>query len=1023
MSIVDAVARRLRVWVCRPGEDTTTGFEVTDWCSGGSGGFVSITENSMSDDGIISTTATVSLDLDHFDDRFSSWENPSRWAKGNHVIIWVSVGAGNYRPHPRGYFYLLSVPQPPYPGNWSVSLELADWGTYNSQTKSKSQTLTGESLGTGSSFSRAVAFQKTLPVGVASESLGSSLSNSKLNSYQTNNKPAIRVVSELALPLAQATYQNGSGKIATAPISTNPKKRLFLHKIGRDDAGSFRFVQGEMQPLDSITVVGSIADAADDSDDGSGGPGSGGGSGGNGDSGDDGDDGGFYDGGGISNLKTDPRSGRATSTRYLSGNQIHPDGTSDKTLAGTRTESWGWRGDSVFIKEVEEQKARGLCVPQELYDIYEKSLPPGVTHIPIDAFRLIPSFYSKETSYYEAGEGGRLLRKTFESYETAGSLLFDYYKKTIPLFAAPGRRRFYNFAGLTPSEFWQVDYTYSCQEDLVPKGFIGGSNAVSSEDSDDQVRKIAKVTRRPLGQIAGAANDWQKHRLTNEKNLRISSIQEESYRKNSYRQWAKNEFEMQAGQVRSGGIARFLSLAVTKDESSDSTTGNIQPPQAERKPAKAKRKNKTIRIDSTEISATAQIQYDGGNSGSSDRNLEIRVDGLESQEQAQKLADKFAMLYGQRHKQFEIVTPFRDEWFSYAPFSRIDGDYYGSLYMGIVDSVTWTFASDEAIAIATCNLIGRFKLPDTYPYDPLPVLLAADPDPQPLTAVSPDEYSTQSYIPSVGILHQLVFGAENSFEWQELPLPIKTLTPLEFTTTIETGFDIRAFVPLTIESGFEITPTPIFYITIENSFAFTFPEPPDTDPSPSYYWKFEDATWTDEIAGLTFNLPIGSPSLTDGFEGGNALHLDTRSSGLRTDPGAVIFADAHWKITCQIRFTELPTSASNILRSLGTIPGGSGGIVTQWFFTVSTSQFRFGIRNSTSTTTACTINYSEIEINTWYSVALEYFPDTHVVSMQVGEWVDSAMSGSYFPLEDTDLFVGTSTVVGMDVDELKVVYF
>ena len=720
--VVPSMAKRIRVWICRPGEDTSTGFEVTDYCSGGTGGYVSITEAAMGDDGNKPTTGQVVLDVPHFDDRFSSWENPTRWAKGNHVILHVDSATG-FRSLPRGYLYILSIPEPPVPGNWQVQLELGDWGTLNSQSKPKSDTITGESIGTGASFSRAEAISSVLPVGVASESLGESLTKSKLNSYQTGGRSTIGVVAEMALPMATATYQDGSGKVSAVPMNLTPEKRLFKHTVGTDDAGEFKFLQGDMQPIDSVTVRGSVANAADDSDDGSGGPGSGGSGDDGGDTGEDGDDGGFFEGGGTGVLGTDGRSGRRKFTRYLSADQIDPDGSSAKVPASITVESWGWVSESQFVRRVEEKKARGLVVSEELYDIYEKSLPPGVSLIRTDAFQLIPSLVSTEMSFYEPSDGGRLLKQTFESYRPSGEVLADYYKKTIPIFSSGPTRRLYDFTGLTPAESWEIEYGYSTRDDLVRKGagkkvdkMAIAKNPSSPDDSDNQTRKILKTTKRPLGQVAGSANNWAEKRLTNARRPVVAAVEEESYRKNSYLQWEKHIYQAEAGQCRSGTVRRFLNLSVLKDELEDSTTGNIQPPQAERKPTKEKTRRKSQTSDTSEIEATAEVQYEGGNDSETDRNLEIQVDGLESQEQAQKLAEKFAMLYAQRHQQFEIAGAFRDEWFDYEPFSRIDIEYFGSIYLGTIDSVTWTFGASEAMVVCTCNKFGRRKTPDDYPF-------------------------------------------------------------------------------------------------------------------------------------------------------------------------------------------------------------------------------------------------------------------------------------------------------------------
>lgn len=90
---VNASARRYRIWVCRPNEtDVSECLEVTNFCSADS--FFSITDEPVSEDGLMRCTGELVLTPPPNDLVFDTWENEAQWAIGNIVKVQVADTSG-----------------------------------------------------------------------------------------------------------------------------------------------------------------------------------------------------------------------------------------------------------------------------------------------------------------------------------------------------------------------------------------------------------------------------------------------------------------------------------------------------------------------------------------------------------------------------------------------------------------------------------------------------------------------------------------------------------------------------------------------------------------------------------------------------------------------------------------------------------------------------------------------------------------------------------------------------------------
>jgi hypothetical protein len=828
---INASARKYRVWVCRPGQDKTNGFEVTEYCSGESSGFFVATSQPLDESGLIKIQGTLNLQVPPYNNGFDPWENPNQWAIGNHVYIEVADERGTLRPLPLNHLYILSEPPPPYPGHWVLSLELGDRmtledGRYpaksssNGDEKSRTATLS-ELLGQLND-----GFDGATPTGKA------------LSGYQPDtSKSIVSQAGELALGAYTALRHTTAGHITTTRINLLPDQRLFKHVVGVDDAGDYQPLQSAQRPPSEVEVISEKSDVPSDSDDSESDAVS----------------------GGVGQSKL---GGSRTTKTNMSRSTISEGTGNGETLAIIRKETWAWSG-AQHKETVEETRCRGLTIPQDLYDALAKA---GVNLINNGPFALITALISTQNKFYESSSEGRLLRIEKTCQAPLGQVLAEFYKKYPPQSGtAP------NFDQLIDSELEVTEYFYQAEEQQGKK-----------KDSKGQVRKIRVTKSKPRGQIAGSANDWRTSGISSitqdPRPMAVYEVSEQSWHKRSKKEWDHHERILQAGQIKSGSIAAFLRLATVKDETTASLAGDIQPPAAERRPS-------TRRKPSSNNAPKGSAKF-SGSSGSGDRKKTVQIDHLEDEANARQLAKLWGDIYKARHRGFRITTALRDEWFTWKPLSRLDLEYNGYVYWGITDLVTFTLAGNQAIVLADCMRVGRVDAaqhgPDSYPYAPLPPLLPGDPDPQPFPEPSPDELyperlNTQPFIPIHQVFYPFIIESLSEAEWSFLPLG--TAPQPTRNLTIDAIAQVLIYRLAAFESLREVVIT-FLPVLVVNSLRQVVITALSTEPGLISEWKLDTEAWEDSVGGnnltnIFYYFGPGGPgfatdvSLAVGADGGD----------------------------------------------------------------------------------------------------------------------------------------------------------
>lgn len=711
--VVNVGARKYRVWVCRKGEDHTTGLEVTKYCSGDSSGYLSLTSEPLDSSGRIPASGQLTLVVPPNDLTFDPWENPERWQIGNFVLVQVADQAGTLREPPINRLSIISDPKPPYPGHWILEIELGCALNLYSGVRAPQRP-------DGAIETRGEALN--MLVSKISLELTGTPPGKAVAGYQPDSgSTLVQLAGEFALCGYSAIHQDRSGGLSITRINFKPEQRLFKHIVGRDDAGNFEPLQSENRPPSEVEVTNGLTGNDGGADGGDGGDG---GTGGN-------------NGGNRRDPDRQKYSGSLTTTETLSQGAVEEGGGSTEFLAIVRNENWNWAG-STYQAKTEESRARGLIVSEA---VYEHLLKQGRNLSYPGPYGRFPALYSEENKQFEGGKEGRLLKHKIRNIKCKGEVLGEWYKKNLlPNRSTP------SLLELFEAELIEIEYDY--------KKFDGDG---SGGESKGQVRKITTRRYLPRGQVAASANDWTAQGIgggyttADPDFLILAEKTIESWRKRSRDCWEHTIQQYKTGQVRSGTIKAFCQLVKVKGERQVSRNGQIRPPAAERRPASEdKRKPPIIRR------IAGKVKF-----ASSERPRTVTLKDIEDEKSAQKVAELLGKLDHFRHRGFRITTAFRDEWFSWKPLSRVDLGYRGFTYWGMTDAVTLMFAQNQAVVVADCMRLGRQPDADTYPYEPLPALQPSDPTPEPfpeppITELYPELRNTQPLIPTVEAIYPII---------------------------------------------------------------------------------------------------------------------------------------------------------------------------------------------------------------------------------------------------------------------------
>ena len=335
-------------------------------------------------------------------------------------------------------------------------------------------------------------------------------------------------------------------------------------------------------------------------------------------------------------------------------------------ISAIRTESWQWVGNQ-FIRTTQERRCRALVIPNDVFEALNLTVPSATI--------LIDSLFVVETSTYEESSSGRLTSKTKFTSEPVGKVLGEFWINNPSDSSIAGIPNIYAFAeSIKEYTFYQYDSGITIEQKVQ--------------------------TFEPIAKVAANADNWDEYDSSfNLLGFIESARTETTWTRNSKQEWLKRDKQFNAGRVQSGSVAAFAAMQLVTDTLDLSRSGNNQPPAAERR-----RPTKEI----VEKQCSGSVDFApvaGGSYFPREKNIEIEY--ADSDFICEYLAGIFGGIHNGRHKGFRIITIMRDEWLYYTPFSRIDIDYDSDTYIGITDTVNWTFSQGEAIVVAELLQVGR----------------------------------------------------------------------------------------------------------------------------------------------------------------------------------------------------------------------------------------------------------------------------------------------------------------------------
>lgn len=640
--VVNASLPAYRVWVAGPTESDAAALEVTEFCSGESGGFFSVSSTPV-DSGWVRYQGQITLEVPAYDPRFDSWNAAaSRWSIGSRVIVRVRRASGAFDLLPCGYLYNLSEPLPPYPGNWTLTLELGDIATLRDRVVSQGLTRTNA---TRDAIAAALWSQLGSPL-----PLSSGLPGKPLYSYSLEiDGEIVTALGELAAGAGALLWQN-RGAVEPLAIDLEPARRLLLHRVGVDEAADFEPIQSPLRPATEVEVVSSSA-------------------------------------------PTDPAPretedkkyrGSRTSFEKLSKAAIVEGETTAEVLSAIRTESWQWTANR-YRQTVEESRARGLVIPLDLYDLF----PNLVGWSPFD---VIPALVSETIDTYESSSEGRKLRSRTEIVRPRGQVLADWYKRWIdPSQPVPG------FTDMILAEVVETEWSYQTDDLDNPEDAGGQVRKIKTKTWKTRGEIAANASDWRTAGIAG------NNTLTADPtDLIVAAVREETWHKRADEDWIHTVKEWQAGRVRTGTIRAFTRLVTIRNETHYSRAGDIRPPAAERRPVPEDAPSANSANAAGALPPKGRVRF----RGAVERKRQIEVNQVESDAEAARLAGLYGKLDHFRHRGFRITTALEEAWFSWRPLSRVDLDYNNATWIGLTDVVTFSLAANQAIVVADCMRIG-----------------------------------------------------------------------------------------------------------------------------------------------------------------------------------------------------------------------------------------------------------------------------------------------------------------------------
>lgn len=672
--------------------DLTNPLNVTAFCSGVSDGYFVANESEPDENGIITTTGKLVLDVmpgfhdssgwnTITDNGYSGYDvfqpdlNIERWAVGSFVMVYVAKDSeiqatGNrlgttplYSLHPKGRMRILEKPLPPTRKNLQLEISIGDDLTLlNWRTPDDDRS--GVQLGTQTS--RTTIISNILAAAGITSFTGSVGSYPLKNPIVKTGGSLVEQAGRVAFGGKKWLWQNNEGEITTTEFNPQPVSVFKLITLGQNEV-DYEPLSGE-KPCSEVIVAGTGYDLDNQPED---------------------------EGTQIT-TESLPKAAfgaiNLNSSSATYGQSLYPNDASP-CLSSETTENWYWT-DNQFIRNTVVKEARGLVISDGFYKSMTDTL--GITVSPtLSPFTLIVSSIKTETETYDQITGF-LIKKTSITDRPIGAVSQEYFQQIAS-------NSLYSASSIANTDFLEIVTTETEEVTYSYKG--------------TQTRRIETQRKELLAAITGSSPDWADNTLippdepfvlipseiTTEEWSPARNIIVINGQDNPSEEWRKVEKTRQAG-VTTGGIQVMASLFTTSNIVRRTNNGQDQPPAANtKKPDQVTTEKEYRGVANLE----PLNEFD-----SAPRSRTYRIDYPVSNQQCDEIAEILAAILAGRHQGFTLTVAFDDTWFNYQPLSRIDVINQLDItsapirLVGATSGTTFVLGADKAIVTVNCLRLG-----------------------------------------------------------------------------------------------------------------------------------------------------------------------------------------------------------------------------------------------------------------------------------------------------------------------------
>lgn len=651
------------------------------------------------------------------------------------------------------------------------------------------------------------------------------------------------------------------------------------------------------------------------------------------------------------------------------GQIITVDGGPQEILVRVTIESWSWNSDgNIFTRITDIYESRGLVVPDSFYWEIDDLSPVQTYTKEGSPYVRIHSEHREEKSFY--GPDGLLSRKETHIDRLNGKELADYYRGLALRFDPFDSSQQNGLELLGVTSFIQM---LRC-ESIYEKFRYNGT----------QVIDVETVSYGLLGAVAGSSTDWSDYfaNIPNGTDWVLKGKTTQTWEEYNKNEWKKIDRERSTGTTQ-GTVAVMRSLVRTKDQTTWSNSGQNQPAAGESKPAKFNKVEKELR-------GTATFEPVAG-SDYAPRERSYKIDYLTSSSQCEELAEILGTFLQTSFRGFQLTTAFTDQWFSYSPLSRIDVTYPGRwTKTGLTRGVTWVLAADRAVVTTSCMKLGTVETVETED-GPVSVIRKLYRVRRTIAA-----RQGQGAIATLGIPYEsgTIIAAVGQGQGATVTLGSPIVPIVDISASVGQGQGAIAALGTPISNG-------------------------GGSGGEFAWWKFENSTWSEEIAGRSLEIVYGNnqavPTIVTGYSG-NAVSFPDSLCGLRRVDNDLSINTGDWRIEFYYQFSSFVTGR-------GLVSLGDSAISEMEMLTTSGNKLLVNIYDSNYNSNQL-ISSVAMSNNTWYSVVVERSGSTLSLSIDDTSTSRSLNLTPYVSQYGAQIYIGraiyTSGIAGTMIDELKI---